>query len=654
MVVSCLNFEIFINNFKWKGYFKHTVFSISGEYMQDYFDICVDFDSGERVNIENLSYGQPYKFEDEKIRIDIGSSIPIPVTVELLNNDSKIKSIEYYFTTRIKNYERVIIPETGRWYSNAMRLLTLWKAYRNLRSSVNYIRTPLYIFTGLDKYMGLAVGIIGENIETEFNIIEPVLNRALNVHVGKITVQIKRGTQDYPLLNRIVKNTPYTEYIYYGNSEISPKQSWMLTMRDFAMYQRKLYQLEDRYVRDSLQPIWCSWSDWHSNDMNEEVILENVEQGLKLGIKNYIIDDGWFGPGVDNDYDVPLNIGNWTPDPNKISDMKLLVSKIKKMGGNAIIWCAPHVLAKASDRYEERKKYLIHANNEDVLCDPLYYSFCFMCPEAREIMADICESFITQWDFDGAKYDFFNWVKDIRCENPNHHHDVDSMIEGLDKTFELIDERTRRHKKDYIVEMKQDYGTPFFSRWGTMMRSADSTFDPTMNMLKTLYIQSYTPYALNDYQNFTQYDTPEDVSVAILKMMALGIPGYSVSFKKLSEDQLFIIKKLNNWYVSILDNFKNYREPIDAEGAVIKLPCEKNDLFFITNNSEPITIKRDALVLNASYMTSVNLHNVSNLDFCCKVEDCFGKLVSQSDMKREQNLIHLSVPVGGSVKVESH
>lgn len=39
-----------------------------------------------------------------------------------------------------------------------------------------------------------------------------------------------------------------------------------------------------------------TWEDWHSNGINEERILENVETGLANGIKNYIIDEGWFGP----------------------------------------------------------------------------------------------------------------------------------------------------------------------------------------------------------------------------------------------------------------------------------------------------------------------------------------------------------------------
>jgi len=84
-----------------------------------------------------------------------------------------------------------------------------------------------------------------------------------------------------------------------------------------------------------------------------------------------------------------------------------------------------------------------------------FHSLCFMCPEARGIMADICAGFIRRWDFDGAKYDLFNCVPNMKCENPEHRHDVSSMIEGLDKTLELIDRKTRALKKDYIVELRR-------------------------------------------------------------------------------------------------------------------------------------------------------------------------------------------------------
>ena len=117
-------------------------------------------------------------------------------------------------------------------------------------------------------------------------------------------------------------------------------------MRDFAGHQKRPYNLPEVTHKGASDPLWCSWTDWFSNDITEQVIRDNVAEGVKLGKKNYIIDDGWFGPGLDNDRDVALNIGEWNPDPEKIPDMKKPVEDIHKKAARAIIWCAPHAVAK--------------------------------------------------------------------------------------------------------------------------------------------------------------------------------------------------------------------------------------------------------------------------------------------------------------------
>lgn len=78
-----------------------------------------------------------------------------------------------------------------------------------------------------------------------------------------------------------------------------------------------------------------------------------------------------------------------------------------------------------------------------------------------KVMADIAGSLIEKWDFDGAKYDLFNCVPNVRCRNPEHRHDTESMVEGLEWTLRDMYERTRRLKPDYVIELKQNYGTPF-------------------------------------------------------------------------------------------------------------------------------------------------------------------------------------------------
>ncbi len=52
-----------------------------------------------------------------------------------------------------------------------------------------------------------------------------------------------------------------------------------------------------------------------------------------------------------------------------------------------------------------------------------------------------------------------------------------------------IDEKSKALKPDYIVELKQNYATPFLSRYGTMTRAGDTPYNTEGNFLRTLYVQ---------------------------------------------------------------------------------------------------------------------------------------------------------------------
>lgn len=229
-------------------------------------------------------------------------------------------------------------------------------------------------------------------------------------------MKIKKGSKDYSLHTRELE-----ECIYLFSAKESREKPWMLIQRHFSDIQREQYNLKDIYNENAFEPIWCSWVDWDSKDIHTEMLLENMEEGVKLGIRNFIIDDGWYGNGLDSDYSTEMNIGDWGPDENKIPDMRYLVDAAHKMGARPIIWCAPHAVAKASKAYKKNYRLLLSdESGNPIMNAPQYNSYCFCCSEARKEMIKICVQLLEKWDFDGAKYDLFNWVPNYKCKSPYH------------------------------------------------------------------------------------------------------------------------------------------------------------------------------------------------------------------------------------------
>ncbi|MCD4831277.1 MAG: alpha-galactosidase [Anaerohalosphaeraceae bacterium] len=603
--------------------------------MASTFKINVILRSGRKTLFDDIEYGKVCSMEKDGVKISIGAEFPSPVTVTPPNPDDPVKSIEYNLYTDIRNYHNVITPDSGRWYINKTQMVTFWDFKEE--SAINDFKMPLYIFTGQNLNAKMAFGIIGPNYETSFKTLEPKKDRALVVYMRRLSIQIKRGTDLYPIPGDIARKNSdgsITEYLYFSTHSEADSQPWLLTLRDFGEHQKRIYSIPDITTEASMAPLWCSWTDWRSDDVTDEVILRNVQEGIKLGIKNYIIDDGWFGPGLDSDFDVQLNIGDWRADPAKIKDMCKLVQDVKKAGAVPMVWCAPHAVAEGADCFEERKKYLIKDDKGALLLTSnQFHSLCFMCPQSRAVMADICTSFIKEWDFDGAKYDLFNCVPNVPCCNHAHEHDVSSMMEGLHLTLKLIDEKSRQLKKDYIVELKQNYGTPFLSQYGTMTRAGDTPYSTEGNFLRALYVQGYSPYSLNDYQTITSEDSFEATACIVLKMMAVGIPSYSIDFDRLCEDNKAVIRHYNNWYNDNIETFMKYRKPLDGQSNILKIENSDTDFYFLVNNGGNFDLQKSSIILNATFNKDLFVNYDGSKTGTVTVFDCFGHKTDEKEIE---------------------
>lgn len=550
----------------------------------------------ENMSLENGEYQQEGVLV--KVKRD-GLCSKISIQIE----QDRVKRIYHTYSTSLRNFNKVIVPDSGRnFIGMTQQMVYFWT--KNFETRVNDIKTPLYIFCGLDHCSSLCFGVIGNDYEREFVSLEPHGGRALSLYSRTLTLQI---TGEIPEEYRA---DIWEEGVYLMDETKNTGIPWTETLREFHEIRQNWEQITFPYTKEGMYPMWCSWTDWDSADVNEKIVLDNVEEGVKLGIKNYIVDDGWFGLGLDCDEKLKLNIGDWESDTKKFPDVKKLSHKIREKGGKSIIWCAPHAVGDVAKVREARKRHLmVNAEGKLVYTSNGFHVLCMRNPEAREIMADICVHLAKEYDTDGAKYDLYNCVPVVECCCKEHEHDTDSMVVALQKTMELIWQKVRAVKPNYMVELKQNYGGSRLATYGTMMRAGDTPYCPEGNFLRTAYIQSYTPYAANDYQTITNYDTLESVAKVIIKMLAVGIPTYSMDLLALEEEKKQLIAFLNEWYIENIvekENFK--RTAMDGMLDVWYSKGEDERLYFAVNSAKEIVIERgDFQLLNGSMYPEILL-----------------------------------------------
>lgn len=547
--------------------------------------------------------------EQNGITVRLGNAFPHEVTTTPPAGD-RVRSIHYSVSTELCNFHQVIVPDTGRTYPAQMQLVDFWA--RVDKSLASNVRMPLYILTGQDHNASLAFGVLGENFETDFVATEPGRNRALVAWMKRFSLQIQRGTHDFPIPDHVAlahADGHITEKIWFQEREVLIGKSWIQALGEFGHALADHAGAQPRTTPASLEPYWCSWTDWFSGDVDAQVIRDNVREGLALGITNFIIDDGWFGPGLDHDFDTTLNIGDWQEDGSRITDLRGLVQEIHDGGGRAIIWCAPHAVSPDARCFPERKPYLLMETPDQLhLTSNGYHPLCFQCPEARAIMADIAAGLVERYDVDGAKYDLFNNLPDGPCRCATHEHDTSSVIEGLRRTLALIDERTRAVKPDYIVELKQNYATPYLYEYGTCVRAGDTPYNPEGNYLRTAFIQAYTPFAINDYQTITNHDTLDAAAAMIIKMMAVGIPTYSIDLTRLRSEHKELLAFYHKWYAEHVTLDTAERRLLDPDLGVWRL-LGREDVYFVVNRESRVRLERvrDCQILWGSFAGQLHL-----------------------------------------------
>lgn len=584
----------------------------------DLIRVTALFASGRTAHFAELPFGVSTTEQLPGCRLTIGATSPELVTVDIEAevgsatgtgggtepSQDPLAGIRYEVSVPLRNQSQVIVPDSGRWFMDAQTPISAWRFHRELHSGAEDVRLPLYVCTGGDGSSQVAIGLVSALHETDFEILEPVSNRALNVHTGRFAVRFRFGSAEFPLPAAEPGGTQrVTTRLWLHRPDPDAPETWVHTHRAFAEVQRVQSRLPAPETVPAPRPVWCSWVDWASDEVNEALVLDNVARGRELGIHTFIIDDGWFGPGLDSDYDVPLNIGDWEPDPHKCPDLARVITGVHRQGGELLLWCAPHAVGPAARSMPERSPYLMRDDQDRLLiCPTRFHALCLRSPQARRIMADVCADLLRRWNIDGFKYDLFNWLPAEACRSTRHDHDTASSLAGLERTLRAIDEATRAVAPGHIVELKQNYGTAHLAGLGTMMRAGDAPYAPQVNFLRTLHVQGYTPYALNDYQTSTPQDSATDIAIAVIRMIAVGIPSYGADLTRLRGDRAAAVRHYNTWYTRHVARLATHREPLDPDFSVIAAPAEDSETLFLLRAGTALAPRRlPATVLNGTH-----------------------------------------------------
>ncbi|GIO15638.1 alpha-galactosidase [Cohnella xylanilytica] len=128
---------------------------------------------------------------------------------------------------------------------------------------------------------------------------------------------------------------------------------------DMSRTYHRLYRTRlcrGRY-RDEERPILVNnWEATYFN-FNADKLVEIAEEGAKLGIELFVLDDGWFGKR-DSDNS---SLGDWIEDRRKLpGGLADVAQRINKLGLKFGLWFEPEMISPDSELYRRHPDWCLH------------------------------------------------------------------------------------------------------------------------------------------------------------------------------------------------------------------------------------------------------------------------------------------------------
>ena len=117
------------------------------------------------------------------------------------------------------------------------------------------------------------------------------------------------------------------------------------------------------YWKERVRPLLLN--SWEASyfKINESKLMKLARAAEDVGIELFVMDDGWFGTRTDD----TQSLGDWTPDPKKLSGgIEGLAKKVNALGLRFGIWVEPEMVNVNSDLYRTHPDWCLEIPERDL------------------------------------------------------------------------------------------------------------------------------------------------------------------------------------------------------------------------------------------------------------------------------------------------
>ena len=277
----------------------------------------------------------------------------------------------------------------------------------------------------------------------------------------------------------------------------------------------------------AFDPLYSSWYVFHQDVFDREIEAE-LARASKMGMKTFILDDGWQTDDTSRGY---AFCGDWQVSKRRFPDMAAHVRRVQDMGVKYMVWYSVPFIGYKSANYERFKgKYLgVRERQSTAVLDPRF-------PEVRQFLVDTYVKALKEWNIDGFKLDFidsFCFYGDDPAVAENYAgRDIKSVPLAVDRLMTEVKDALEAVKPGILVEFRQSYIGAAIRKYGNMLRVADCPGNMSRNRfaIANLRLASGGTAVHSDMLEWNFAESPERAALYVINSI-FGVVQYSVMLR---------------------------------------------------------------------------------------------------------------------------
>ena len=195
---------------------------------------------------------------------------------------------------------------------------------------------------------------------------------------------------------------PYASEYHLQPGELFTTPAFIFTysLQGKGQASRNLHRWARKYaVLDGMKPrltLLNNWEATHTN-FNETRLVELFDEGIKLGIDLFLLDDGWFGNKYPRNDD-KTGLGDWQEDKKKLpSGLGYLIKEAEKKGIKFGIWLEPEMVNPKSELYQKHPDWILKLPNRDENYGRNQLVLDLVNPKVQDFVYSIVDDLLTKY-----------------------------------------------------------------------------------------------------------------------------------------------------------------------------------------------------------------------------------------------------------------